>query len=306
TYFPARDGDRGAPIGFLSLLRKLREVYSAQPDRVAKVSSEMVASIRTSLAPSAGGGSALPTTDLLALAARLYRERFDAADGGLLGAPKFPSRLPIRFLLREHRRAGDPRLLAMAKLTLEKMAAGGMYDHVGGGFHRYSTDTRWLVPHFEKMLYDNALLVSDYLAAYQVTGADAFAEIARETLRYVEREMIAPEGAFYSATDADSLAPDGHRRDGWYFTWTPDEVRAVLGPERHRVVAAYYGVTAGGDLDGRSILHVGGPAVGIPQAVRESKELLYAARSQRPAPARDEKILASWNGLMIGAFAQAA
>jgi len=241
TYFPARDGDRGAPIGFLSLLGKVRQVYAAQPDLVAKVSSEMVANIRTSLAPSAAAGSALPRADLLDLAARLYRERFDAADGGILGARKFPSGLPIRFLLREHRRTGDPRPLAMAKLTLEKMAKGGMYDQVGGGFHRYSTDARWLVPHFEKMLYDNALLVGDYLAAYQVTRADDFARIARETLRYVEREMLAPEGAFYSATDADSLAPDGHRREGWYFTWTPDEMRAVLGPERSGVVGAYYG-----------------------------------------------------------------
>src|SRR3989441_2686345 len=205
----------------------------------------------------------------------------------------------------------------MATLTLEKMAAGGMYDHVGGGFHRYSTDAQWLVPHFEKMLYDNALLTLAYLEGYQVTKREDFAQVAREILRYVERDMTAPEGAFYSATDADSLAPDGHRAEGWFFTWTPAEIETVLGRERARIVAAYYAVTKEGNFEGRNILHTPQPLTKVaedlqlpPEKVRavveESKDLLYNARAKRPPPLRDEKLLTAWNGLMIAAHAQAA
>jgi uncharacterized protein YyaL (SSP411 family) len=205
----------------------------------------------------------------------------------------------------------------MATRTLEKMAAGGMYDHVGGGFHRYSTDAQWLVPHFEKMLYDNALLTMAYLDGYQATGREEFARVARDVLRYVERDMTSPEGAFYSATDADSAAPGGKREEGWFFTWTPDELRTVLGQERARIVVAYYGVTPKGNFEGRSILHVPRPLpdvardLGLPPekvraVVEESRDPLYAARATRPPPLRDEKILTAWNGLMIRAHAQAA
>jgi uncharacterized protein YyaL (SSP411 family) len=204
----------------------------------------------------------------------------------------------------------------MATLTLEKMAAGGMYDQVGGGFHRYSTDGQWLVPHFEKMLYDNALLAAAYLEGYQVTRLENFARIAREILRYVQRDMTSPEGAFYSASDADSLDPKGRREEGWFFTWTPAEIEAVLGKEKARIVEAYYVVTSPGNFEGRNILHAPKPLAEVarelklPQdqaraAVDESKELLYAARLRRPSPLRDEKILTAWNGLMISAFARA-
>ncbi|MCZ6777606.1 MAG: thioredoxin domain-containing protein [Acidobacteria bacterium] len=316
TYFPTRDGDRGVGTGFLTLLRRMKEIYHSQPERVSETAIRTTQKIQERLE---GGGSAgdLPSAKVLRAAAGNYQRHFDAVNGGLRGTRKFPSSLPIRFLLRYHRRAGDRKSLEMAALTLDKMAAGGMYDHVGGGFHRYSTDARWLVPHFEKMLYDNALLVLAYLEGYQVTGEERFARVAREILRYVKRDMTSPEGAFYSATDADSLTPSGRREEGYFFTWTPSEIASALGEEQARVVSAYYGVTERGNLDGRSILHVPKPPAEVArdlkidlktlrEIVDASREMLYQVRSRRPAPLRDEKILTAWNGLMISAYARAA
>ena len=245
------------------------------------------------------------------------RRIFDPEHGGTLGMPKFPSTLPVRFLLRHHRRTGDPDALHMATYTLERMAAGGIHDHVGGGFHRYATDARWLVPHFEKMLYDNALLALAYLEAYQATGRNDFADVAREILGDVDRDMTAPAGGFYSATDADSAAPDGRREEGRFFTWTPEEIREVLDPDAARLVEAHYGVTAAGNFEGRSILYVATPlavvatALGFEpgraaQLLATSRDRLRAARARRPPPLRDEKVLAAWNGLMISAHARAA
>jgi len=316
TYFPARAGDRGARVGFLTLLRQLNTAYTGQADQVLATSRRLSEAIRGNLSPEAGA-KALPDAHVLQAAAGYYRPRYDSANGGLAGAPKFPSSLPVRFLLRYNRRTADPEALRMAIRTLEKMAAGGMYDHVGGGFHRYSTDAEWLVPHFEKMLYDNAILVMAYLEAYQATGNTGFARVSREILGYVARDMTSPDGAFYSATDADSPAPNGRREEEWFFTWTPDEVQAALGPERGRAVNAYFGVTEAGNFEGHSVLHVSRPLPEVarelglaPETVRraieESKDLLYEARNRRPHPFRDEKILAAWNGLMIGAYARAA
>src|SRR5262249_14017915 len=262
------------------------------------------------------GGQGLPTAQVLQDAAQAYAQRFDSTYGGLSGAPKFPSSLAIRFLLRHYRRTGNEQSLKMATLTLEKMAAGGMYDHVGGGFHRYSTDARWLVPHFEKMLYDNALLTMDYLEAFQVTAREDFARVVREILRYVERDMTSAEGGLYSASDADSPDADGHDQEGLFYTWTPGEIEAVLGKDRGRIVNAYYGVSSGGNFDGRSILNTSKspeeiakdlalPPDKLRSIIEESKDLLYAARSKRPPPLRDEKILAAWNGLMVSAYARA-
>ena len=315
TYFPARDGDRGARVGFLTLLQQLKRVYDTQGDRVSEAAAELTRAIQSNLAPEAQGG--LPDAELLGRAAQFYRQSFDGTYGGIRRAPKFPSSLALRFLLRQQRRSGDGEFLRMASLTLEKMAAGGMYDQAGGGFHRYSTDVRWLVPHFEKMLYDNALLAVAYLEGYQASGREDFARVAREILRYVERDMTAPEGGFYSATDADSLNPEGEREEGWFFTWTPAELEQVLGAKRARLASAYYGVTSGGNFEGRSILHTPKP---LDQVAREleieprqleaeiaaAREQLYQARAERPKPLRDEKILTAWNGLMISAFARAA
>ncbi len=313
TYFPARDGDRGARVGFLTLLERLRTVYDEQPAVVARQTAQIVRNIRQSLEPA---GGERPGVAALERGAASYRGRFDAVNGGPRGRPKFPSTMPVRFLLRYQRRSGDGSFLEMAALTLEKMAAGGIYDHVGGGFHRYATDARWLVPHFEKMLYDNALLTLAYLDGYQATGREDFARVAREILNYVARDMTSPEGAFYSATDADSLTPEGHAEEGWFFTWTPAEIEAALGKREARIVNAWYGVTAAGNFEGRNILHTPRPAaevareLGISEAalrtsVERARETLYRVRGRRPAPLRDEKILTAWNGLMISAFARA-
>ena len=316
TYFPARDGDRGARVGFTTLLRKLKEIYDTQADRVAQASAQLTESIQPNLGADRGG-QGLPAAPVLQDAVQAYAKRFDSTYGGAGGAPKFPSNLPIRFLLRHYRRTGSEQSLKMATLTLEKMAAGGVYDHIGGGFHRYSTDARWLVPHFEKMLYDNALLAMDYLEALQVAGRQDFARVAREILRYVQRDMTSAEGAFYSASDADSPDAHGHNQEGLFYTWTPTEIEVVLGKDRGRIVNGYYAVTSGGNFDGRNILNTPKsledvakdlklPPDKVRSTVEESKDLLYAARSKRPPPARDDKILAAWNGLMISAHARAA
>ena len=316
TYLPARDGDRGAAVGFLTIAQRLKEAYDEQPDQIAAVSAEVVARIRDLLAPG-DGREGLPTAQALHATAAYYRAGFDETHGGLDGQRKFPSSLSIRMLLRHHRRTGDVESLAMATRTLEAMAAGGIHDQVGGGFHRYATDPAWLVPHFEQMLYDNALLVPAYLEAYQVTGREDFAKVARDILRYVARDMTAPEGAFYSATDADSQGPDGEREEGLFFTWTPDEIAAVLDAEQARAVVAYFGVTDAGNFEGRTILHtprswrdvaaeLGLSDASLRRTVGAAREQLYAARATRRAPLRDDKILTAWNGLMISALAQAA
>jgi hypothetical protein len=315
TYFPPRDGDRGVRSGFLTLLKTLLEAYEQQPENITKNSEIFVQAISRQLAPAAG--DALPQATALHAAAAYYAQAADSQNGGLRGAPKFPSGMSIRFLLRYHRRSGDKQYLEMAERALEKMAQGGIYDHAGGGFHRYATDTRWLVPHFEKMLYDNALLTVAYLEGYQATGRADFARVAREILRYVARDMTSPQGAFSSATDADSPNPDGEREEGWFFTWTPAEIDAALDPPQARLVKAYYEVTDKGNFEGRNILHAPRPladvAKGLDLTPGEAQNLLEAAnqklydtRQRRPPPLRDEKILTSWNGLMISAHAFAA
>jgi len=313
TYFPARAGDRGSAVGFLTLLEKLAEAYRTPGNSLVRTADEVTRTLQADFAASSPGD--LPGPRLLRGAAEIYRARFDPENGGLAGPMKFPSGLPIRFLLRHHRRTGDAALLKMAVLTLQKMTGGGIHDQVGGGFHRYSTDSRWLVPHFEKMLYDNALIALDALEAYQATGRGEFARLAREILAYAQREMSSPRGGFYSATDADSPGPGGRREEGRFFTWTPEEIDAAVGKARGDLVRDYYGVTQRGNLEGRSVLHVAMPLedvarrLGISsekarEEVETSKELLEAARRKRPPPFRDEKILTAWNGLMISALSR--
>ena len=298
TYFPPRDGARGASRGFLSLLAEIEEVWRQEPERVGDAAESLTRAIRAALGSGdAGPAEALPGAGALAAAVSAYSGGFDERNGGLRGAPKFPSSLPVRLLLRYHRRTRDPRALQMAVLTLERMAAGGIHDQVGGGFHRYSTDSAWLVPHFEKMLYDNALLSLAYAEAFQVTGRADFARVARSTLDYMLREMAAPGGGFHSATDADSEGVEGK-----FFVWTEEEIRALLGHDADRF-AAFHGVTREGNFDGASILHVPRPDEAEWQALAPARERLYAARQDRIPPLRDEKILAGWNGLAISALA---
>ena len=231
TYIPPRDGVRGARKGLLSILRDLKSQYDSDPESIVSKAATISARIRAASQPRRPGN--VPGPEALVSAARTYAQRYDPVHGGFGRAPKFPRPVSLQFLLRYHRRTNDPLALEMVTRTLEKMSLGGIYDHVGGGFHRYSTDARWLAPHFEKMLYDNGQLVVVYLDAYQITGNEAFAQTARETLDYVAREMIAPGGAgFFSATDADSPTPQGHDEEGWFFTWTPDELEQVLGKEQ--------------------------------------------------------------------------
>jgi len=314
SYLPARDSAYGGHSGFLTLLRNLADAYRQQIDKVTQASQGLAQAVARMLAPQTGGE--LPGTDLLRDLVAQYRQVYDSENGGIDGAPKFPSSLPVRLLLRHYRRSGDAIVLEMAINTLEKMAAGGMRDQVGGGFHRYSTDARWQVPHFEIMLYDNALLAIAYLEAFQVTGEARFKNVSEEILQFVQRDMRSPEGAFYSATDADSPAPDGHREEGRFFTWTPVEMEAVLDPEEARLAKHYYQVSDRGNFEGRSILHTPQPLEQVAEALNlpvgraqsllvSAQEKLYRTRARRPAPHRDEKILCAWNGLMISAFARA-
>ncbi len=314
TYFPARDGDRGTQVGFLTLLKKIRGSYDDKRELVARSASELTRTVRQMLAPAAAGRQ--PLDGVVDRAVSFSKTRFDAVHGGIAGAPKFPSSLPVRLMLWHHRRTGDADSLSMATLTLKKMAAGGMNDQVGGGFHRYSTDEKWLVPHFEKMLYDNALLVPAYIEGWQATGNLRFRQVAKKTLDYVAREMTAPDGAFFSATDADSLTPSGYREEGWFFTWTLEELNDVLGTDDARIAAAVYGVDADGNFEGRTVLFLPREhnslaadldlsPVQLASAVDRINAALYAHRQKRPAPLRDDKILAAWNGLMISAFARA-
>jgi uncharacterized protein YyaL (SSP411 family) len=315
TYFPARDGDRGTRVGFFSLLKKMNSSYHQSPEEAEASAAKLVEAIRRQMAPDTAGG--LPSTATLDDAAALYASRFDVANGGMRGAPKFPSSLPVRFLLRNHRRTANPESLRMATVTLQKMADGGIYDQVGGGFHRYSTDERWLVPHFEKMLYDNALLTLAYVEGYQAIHRPELARIAREVLRYVEREMTSGDGAFYSASDADSLDPSGHLEEGRFFTWTEAEIAGVLGADQARIVNGFYGVTEPGNFEGRSILFVPRPLAdaardfhlsepNVRRSIEAGREKLYLARAKRTPPRRDDKILTAWNGLMISALAKTA
>lgn len=291
TYFPARDGDRGSAVGFLTILKKIRQTYAERPDDVVKSSTALVERIWQSLAPQTSDAG-FPGADVLHAAARQYASRFDAENGGTPGAQDFLSSLPVRFLRQYDRHAGNAPARNMATKTAEHMAAGGIYDQVGGGFHRSSTDARWLVPHFEKMLYDNALLIIAHLEGYQVTGRDDFARVARETLRDVECDMTSPEGGFYSATDADRLARNGHREEGWFFTGTPAEIGATIGAEHAGPIETYFAVSNGGNFECRNILHASRPLATVAAELKlpadrlrtlldESRESLYQARAKR-------------------------
>jgi uncharacterized protein YyaL (SSP411 family) len=314
TYFPPRD--RPGRPAFLSVLRSIAEQYETRREQLGERAERLSEAVRRSLARTPVGMMQEPSAAPLHEAFEVWSKRFDVRWGGLARRPKFPSSLPVRFLLRYHRRTKDPLALEMATVTLERMAAGGIHDQLGGGFHRYSVDERWLVPHFEKMLYDNALRTVEYLEAWQVTGRDDFERVVRSTLDYVAREMTAPEGGFYSATDADSRTPEGELEEGWFFTWTPAELDAALSEPEARLARALWGVTPEGNLDGRTVLHtwrepeavareLGIDAATLATRIEQVRKKLLEVRSLRPPPLRDEKVLAAWNGLMISAFAQA-
>jgi len=297
TYFPPRDGARHGMKGFLTILTEVAAVHAGDPARVRAAAGSLTEAVRTALAAAGPPADAVPGPEPVERAVAQLSARFDARHGGLRGAPKFPSSLPVRLLLRHHRRTGSARSLEMAVASLEAMAAGGIHDQLAGGFHRYSTDERWLVPHFEKMLYDNALLASAYLEAWQVTGRPALARVARSTLDYLVRELQSPLGGFHSATDADSEGEEGR-----FFTWTAAELREALGTEAGRF-GRFHGVSEGGNWEGVNVLHVPAPDEAEWAALAPARALLLERRAGRPPPLRDDKILAAWNGLAISALA---
>ncbi|MDP2674321.1 MAG: thioredoxin domain-containing protein [Dehalococcoidia bacterium] len=308
TYFPPEDR-HGLP-SFPRVLLAVAEAYRTRRDDVVRAGQQLASRLRQAAQtrPSVEPLS----SDLLHDAYRTLAAPFDTRDGGFGAPPKFPQAMAHEFLLRYYHRTGDQRALAMVELTLDRMARGGMYDQLGGGFHRYSTDGEWLVPHFEKMLYDNALLSRLYLRAYQATRRPFYRRIAEETLDYVLREMTAPNGGFYSAQDADSEGVEGT-----FYVWTRKEILTAIGPEDGDLFCQYFGVTEEGNFEARNILHVPQEAQALAQeigvnvqrltsAVARGKARLLAVRHQRPRPSRDEKILAGWNGLMIRSLAEAA
>jgi uncharacterized protein YyaL (SSP411 family) len=310
TYFPPRDGMRGVEDGFLTLLTRLQVAYQQDPKQVATHAKEITQRIQIALAPDQH--QRMPSAAVLKAAAEHFKNTFDTQHGGFGEAPKFPRPVELEFLLRYNRRTQDQQVQEMVVKTLEAMAAGGIFDHVGGGFHRYSTDRQWLVPHFEKMLYDNALLTVAYLEGYQVTGHGDFARIVRQVLQYVTQEMTAPEGAFYSATDADSEG-----EEGTFFVWTVTEIEKILGVQQGKLFNSVYGVTEKGSFGGKNVLSLTRPVSEvakergevpeqIEERLQEAQVALYAARQKRVAPHKDTKIIVSWNGLMISAFARAA
>jgi hypothetical protein len=242
-----------------------------------------------------------------------FQDSFDETYGGFGLAPKFPSAHNLSLLLRWWKRSGEEKALKMVEKTLDAMWKGGMYDHLGFGFHRYSTDSRWLVPHFEKMLYDQAMLAIAYVEAYQATGKAQYAEVAREIFIYVLRDMTSPEGAFYSSENADSEGEEGK-----FYAWTQDEIKAILKEEQRDLFCKFYGVTKKGNLEGnRSVLHIrrsleefarneGMAPDELKKILEQSRQKLFAAREKRIHPSKDDKILTDWNGLMIVAFSKGA
>jgi hypothetical protein len=306
TYFPPED--RWGRPGFQTVLASVARAWKDRPGEIEESAGEMLRHLEANARGLPGGGRV--GADVLARAAQALAADFDAVHGGFGSAPKFPPAMRLELLLRRDRRGADPEARRMVETTLEKMAAGGLYDHVGGGFHRYSVDERWLVPHFEKMLYDNAMLARLYLLAARAYGRDDFLRVARETLDYLLAEMTPPGGGFFAAQDADS---GGH--EGTYYVWNPESVREAVGAESAPVVCARFGVTPAGNFEGgETVLSIqksvadlsaqfGRSEESIEAALREARRKMHAARARRIAPATDDKLLTDWTALAISAFA---
>ena len=315
TYLPKEDGF--GRMGMLTLIPRIQETWSARHADILRSANEIIGALGQIAATSARG-----TLDeaVLKNALEALSSQFDWRHGGFGGAPKFPTPHTLRFLLRAWNRSGDKDALEMAERTLDAMRLGGIYDHIGFGFHRYATDSEWLVPHFEKMLYDQALLVMAYTEAFQVTGKAEYRATAEETLAYLARIMTSPEGGVYSAEDADSEGEEGR-----FYVWEEREARGVLGPEEADLVARVFHLSANGNFTeqgshgqaGKNIFHRTrswpqlAAELGVPQPELEARweaarAKLFASRERRVHPHKDDKILADWNGLAVAALAQAA
>jgi len=308
TYFPPEER-HGMPA-FPRVLQGVTEAYRARRGDVAESGKQLLEQMRQSEGLRAS--ATVLTDEILFNAFQGVSQHFDEREGGTSGAPKFPQPMIWDSVLRFWARSKNPRALDMVRLTLTRMARGGMYDQLGGGFHRYSVDAQWLVPHFEKMLYDNAQLARLYLHAWLATGDAEYRRITEETLDYVLREMTHPSGGFFSAQDADSEGVEGK-----FFVWTPEEIRALVpDPETVEAALAFWGVADGPNFERHSILHVPRPPAAVAERLGISVErlaehivrargILRAARDKRVPPGLDNKVLAAWNGLMLTAFAEA-
>ena len=321
TYLP-KEG-RFQQSGMMDLLPRVAQLWEGEREKLLQDASEVTDLLRRSV-DEEGGGEA-PDAQVLDEAHRQLARQFDATHGGFGSAPKFPAPHNLLFLLRHWRRTGRERALDMVTETLDAMRLGGIYDQVGGGFHRYSTDSRWVLPHFEKMLYDQAMHVMAYSEAYQATGAARYERTAREVLRYVLRDLRAPEGGFYSAEDADSPNEDGEMEEGAYYVWSTEAVRSLLDEETAELVIDQYNMTEEGNYQeestgrrtGKNVLHLERSLADeaerrdmdeatLRERLDEAHDILREQRGERPRPALDDKVLTDWNGLMVAALARAA
>ena len=297
TYFPPREG-HGLP-SFRRVLQSVADSYRTRRAAIDQTAAALRDYYTATSQPTVASGPLAP--QLLDRAYHTIAQRFDPRVGGFEGAPKFPQAMTLDFLMRYARRTGTHEASDMVSRSLEHMSRGGIFDQIGGGFHRYTVDAQWLVPHFEKMLYDNALLTRVGVHHWQATGNRRVRTATEATFEWVAREMTSPEGGFYSSLDADS---DGH--EGTFYIWDDAELDAVLGADA-AVVKHYYGVKRGGNFEGQHILHVPGDPEAIdPELLERTRTRLLAARNRRVRPARDDKIIAAWNGLMLRALTDGA
>ena len=324
TYFPPTD--KWGRSGFITVLNAIHQKWLSGREDLIKSGEELAQAIQTETSQQSARHELNEKT--LRVAYEQLESRFDNDKGGFGEAPKFPQGHILSFLLRYWKRTGESEALQMVEKTLDEMAGGGMYDQIGGGFHRYSTDHKWHVPHFEKMLYDQAILARSYLEAYQATGKTEYARIAREIFDYVLRDMTGPEGAFYSAEDADS-APDsskpGEKKEGAFYVWSQNEILTALGNKKGEIFNYHFGVEPNGnaaedphgEFGGKNILFAartleetakkfGKPESEIEHSISDSKKMLFALRAKRPRPHLDDKVLTDWNGLMILSLAYGA
>ena len=323
TYFP-RGSAHGRP-GFLVVLQRIAELWSSERQQLIDSGEQLISLLRSETRQQRGEGGIADSAPLKAF--QQFAGQFDSRYAGFGSGPKFPRPSVLNFLLRFYYKTADPDALRMTLETLTAMARGGIYDHIGGGFHRYSVDGQWRVPHFEKMLYDQAQLVCAYLEAYQIAHDESYAVVARECLEYVLRDMTDPGGGFYSAEDADSPDPadPSTSSEGAFYLWTRKEIDEALEPRQAGIFCHHFGVDESGnalsdpqgEFRGKNILfvpftvpqsaeHLSLSEEEVATAIKEGRAKLFERRSHRPRPLRDDKIITAWNGLMISAFARAS
>ncbi|MBC62226.1 MAG: thioredoxin domain-containing protein, partial [Zetaproteobacteria bacterium] len=310
TYFPARDGDRGTRKGFFSIIQDIHKAYKIKPMDILAKSQEILNIIKRRSQLEKGPIDL--ESKIEKHASDLLKKSFDSQHGGFGQSPKFPRPSQLFFLLRSYKENKNEAIKKILIKTLDKMAQGGIYDHLGGGFHRYATDRKWKAPHFEKMLYDNAQLALLYIEAYVLLEDHYYAQIAKETLSYLLKEMKSPHGGFYSASDADSITDKGHSEEGYFFTWTYKELKNLLHPKTFEQFTLRYNIDEKGNFEmGRNILFES-ERLDVSSFSRGQKDFehvkkkLYQHRSERAWPLIDKKILVGWNGLMLSALAKAA